>query len=162
KTDGWIAAKDLLRFTFDGDVPASSFAQQPPTAPIKLEAQLEKVDLQKLADAAKLTALQRARVHGQVDLRISATGTLGQPRGALERPVKAEVAVTEFPLDRAAKAGLLPEGSAGTLSLSLRVAGTPSQPTLALSASGDSVSVGRLHGLAFQTELGIADEVKIA
>ncbi|HEX9578863.1 MAG TPA: translocation/assembly module TamB domain-containing protein, partial [Myxococcales bacterium] len=174
------------------------------------------------------TAAQKARLHGLLDLRISASGTLGQPRAtlslnardlgtrtikqvdlrtgvlldkgklaldgavslqgaqalgltvqapfellralrepgylraALQRPLKAELAVTQFPLERAAQAGLLPEGSAGTVSVSLILAGTPAAPTLDLSASGEAVSVGRLHGLAFQAELDVTDQVKIA
>jgi translocation and assembly module TamB len=228
KADGWIAAKDLMRFSFDGELPAVSLAQQPPNAPIRLEARLEQVDIEKVANVAKLTAVQKARVHGLVDLRLSASGTLAQPRatlalaahdvgtqtikqvdgragvlldrgsvvldgnislqgaqalgltvqapfdllralrdpaylsGALRRPVKAELVVTQFALDRAVQTGLLPEGSAGTVNLSLRLAGTPSDPTLDLNASGEEVSVGRLRGLAFQAELGIADQVKIA
>jgi translocation and assembly module TamB len=226
RTDGWISSPRLLRLTFDGDLPATLLASQP-TAPLKLEAQLEQVDLAKLAEATKNLAAQKARLHGLLQVHLTATGTLAQPRatlatevrdlgtntvkevdgtvglllekgklaldgtiglhglqalaltaqapfellramrepaylrGALERPIKAEVAMMQLPLDRVAQAGLLPEGSSGKLSLSLRLAGTPLQPTLALNASGESVSVGRLHGLAFQAELGVADQVKL-
>ncbi|MGZ6125895.1 MAG: hypothetical protein ACXWLR_13095, partial [Myxococcales bacterium] len=83
----------------------------------------------------------------------------GYLRGALERPLKAELAVTQLPLQRMAQSGLLPEGSAGSISLSARLGGTPSRPTLVLDTRGEDVSVGRLHGLAFQCALGIADKV---
>ncbi|TMA25312.1 MAG: hypothetical protein E6J78_18030 [Deltaproteobacteria bacterium] len=227
QTDGWIASPGILRFSFDGELPAESLAQQPSNAPIKLEARLEQVDLAKLAATGRIASLERARVHGLVDLRISAAGTLAQPRatvafagqnvgtqsvhdvdaragllldksriafdggvalqgaealgltasapfdllkalrdpaylrGMMQRPVKADLVVTQLPLERAAQAGLLPAGSAGIVSLSLRLEGTPAQPQLALSSSGTGVSVGRLHGLAFQAELGVTDQVKL-
>ena len=80
QTDGWIASPGILRFSFDGELPAESLAQQPSNAPIKLEARLEQVDLAKLAATGRIASLERARVHGLVDLRISAAGTLAQPR----------------------------------------------------------------------------------
>ena len=81
-------------------------------------------------------------------------------RTALQRPVKAELAVTQLELSRLAKSGLLPADSAGKVSLSARLSGTAANPALEMHAQGEEVSVGRLHGLGFQTELGIADKVK--
>jgi translocation and assembly module TamB len=86
----------------------------------------------------------------------------GYLRGALERALKADVAVTRLELKRLAEAGFLPQGSEGAVSLSLRLGGTPSEPTLSMSASGDSITVGRLHGFGFQGEMGIASSVKLS
>jgi translocation and assembly module TamB len=83
-------------------------------------------------------------------------------RATLERPLKAELAVTQLPLDRLAKSGLLPEGSSGLVSLSARLGGTPARPTLEVDTRGEDVNVGRLHGLAFQGQLGIADRIRAA
>lgn len=80
--------------------------------------------------------------------------------GAPERPLKAELAITQLPLERLSKSGLLPPGSAGTFSLSARLNGTPARPTLAVNTAGENITVGRLQGLAFQGELGIADKVR--
>ena len=44
-------------------------------------------------------------------------------RGALDRPLKAELAVTQLPLERLSKSGLLPPGSGGNLSVSARLSG---------------------------------------
>jgi translocation and assembly module TamB len=81
-------------------------------------------------------------------------------RAVVERPLKVELVVTDLPLERVARAGLVPPGSLGTVSLSVRLSGTPARPTLAVTTAGENVSIGRLHGLAFQGELGIADKVK--
>jgi len=81
-------------------------------------------------------------------------------RGALDRPLKAELAVTQLPLEKLSKSGLLPPGSAGNLSVSARLSGTPMQPALQLSTAGENVTVGRVHSLAFQGELTIADKVR--
>jgi translocation and assembly module TamB len=81
-------------------------------------------------------------------------------QGALERPLQAELAVTQLPLDRLAKSGLLPEGSGGSVSLSARLGGTASRPTLQVDTRGEDVTVGRLHGLGFQGELGITDKLR--
>ena len=228
KTDGWIAAPGLLRFSFTGDVPARQLAQQPLGAPLQFEGQLDRVDLEKLAATAKIVPAQRQRLHGLVGARLVASGTLGQPRatfsleahdlgtdiikqvdaraglllekgelaldgdvslqgspalgftalapfdlvravrepgylrGALERALKADVAVTQLELQRLAEAGFLPKGSEGAVSLSMRLGGTPSQPTLSVSATGNSIGVGRLRGLGFQGQLGIANSVKLS
>jgi autotransporter translocation and assembly factor TamB len=227
KTDGWIASPGVLRFEFEGDLPISKFADQPPSTPLQIEAQLSQVDLAKLADATRLPQLQKLKLHGGVESRIVATGTLGAPRatlsfdlldvgnekiqnldarlgvlvekgragldgtvslggspalgftaqapfdlgralkepaylrGALERSLKAEVAVTQLQLERLVKAGLLPEGSAGTVSLTARLNGMPSRPELQIISQGENVSVGRLHGLGFQGELAVSDKVKL-
>jgi translocation and assembly module TamB len=81
-------------------------------------------------------------------------------RGALDRPLKAELAVTQLPLERLSKSGLLPPGSGGNVSVSARLSGTPMQPALQLSTAGENVTVGRLHSLAFQGELTVADKVR--
>lgn len=228
KTEGWVAGDGVLRFDFQGEVPVQSLAKQPASIPLRLDAQLAKVDLAKLADKARLSVLQRQRVHGMVDARLVASGTLGTPRatlsiegrdlgsqsmqqvdaragflleknratldatvllggepslsltaqapidlpralrgdraylrGALERPVTANLAVTQLQLVRLVKSGLLPEGSEGAVSLSARLSGTPLDPVLQVSTAGEKVTVGRLHGLDFQGELGIADKVKM-
>jgi autotransporter translocation and assembly factor TamB len=82
-------------------------------------------------------------------------------RGAIQRPLKAEIAVTRLELARLSQSGLLPEHSAGEVSLSVRLGGTPSKPDLHVSAVGEKVSVSRLHGLNFQAELGIAEKLKL-
>src|SRR5205814_1547062 len=69
----------------------------------------------------------------------------GYLRGAIERTLTAEVAVTRLQLERLATSGLLPQGSAGILSLSARLSGTPARPQLHLYSSGEEVTVGRLH-----------------
>jgi autotransporter translocation and assembly factor TamB len=81
-------------------------------------------------------------------------------RDSPQRPLKAELAVTQLPLERLASSGLLPPGSAGNVSLSARLSGTPAQPILSVNTAGEDVTVGRLHALAFQGELGIADKVR--
>jgi translocation and assembly module TamB len=227
KTEGWVAGDGLLRFDFQGEVPVQSLAKQPASIPLRLDAQLAKVDLAKLADKAKLPALQRQRVRGMVDARLVASGTLGAPRatlsieardlgsqsissvdaraglllektratfdatvslggepslsltaqapvdlpralrdrsylrGALERPVTANLAVTQLQLVRLVKSGLLPQGSEGAVSLSARLSGTPLKPLLQVNAAGEKVTAGRLHGLDFQAELGVADKIKM-
>src|SRR5207237_10510535 len=105
KTDGWIASKDLLRFSFEGDLPAEALAQQPPNAPIRLEAKLEQADIEKVANSAKVAALQKSGLRGLVDLRISASGTLAQPRATLA--VDARGIGTQTIKDVDARAGLL-------------------------------------------------------
>ncbi len=81
-------------------------------------------------------------------------------RGALERPLKAELAITQLSLDRVSRSGLLPPASSGSFSLSARLAGTPLRPTLDVDTRGEEVSVGRLHGLAFQGSLSVGDKVR--
>ncbi|MFN2550180.1 MAG: translocation/assembly module TamB domain-containing protein [Myxococcales bacterium] len=82
-------------------------------------------------------------------------------RGAVDRALTAEVAITQLQLERLASSGLLPQGSAGAVSLSVRLGGTPARPQLHLYSSGDNVTVGRLHGLGFQGQLDIVDQVKL-
>ncbi|HET7788903.1 MAG TPA: translocation/assembly module TamB domain-containing protein [Myxococcales bacterium] len=227
KTEGWVAGDGVLRFDFQGEVPVQSLARQPASIPLRLDATLAQVDLAKLADRAKIAGLQRQRVHGIVDARVVASGTLGAPRatvsveardlgsqsvsavdaragllfektratldatvslggerslsltaqapvdlpralrdraylrGALDRPVTAELAVTQLQLARLVKSGLLPEGSEGAVSLSAKLSGTPLKPVLQVTAAGEKVTAGRLHGLDFQGELGISDKVKL-
>src|SRR5205085_3334751 len=72
----------------------------------------------------------------------------GYLRGALQRPVKGDLAVTKLPLDRLARSGLLPAGSSGTVSLSARLTGTVVDPIVELNTAGEDVTVGRLHRLA--------------
>ena len=82
-------------------------------------------------------------------------------QGALQRPLKAELAVTQLDLTRLAQSGLLPEGSAGKVSVSMRLTGSLADPALQVDATGANVSVGRVHGLGFQSQLLIADAVKL-
>ena len=84
----------------------------------------------------------------------------GYLRGALQRPVKGDLAVTKLPLDRLARSGLLPAGSSGTVSLSARLTGTVVDPIVELNTAGEDVTVGRLHRLAFQGTLGIGEKLK--
>ena len=82
-------------------------------------------------------------------------------RGALQRPLKAEVAVTQLELARLAKSGLLPEGSAGKVSVGMRLTGSVADPALQVDATGENVSVGQLHNLGVQAQVIIADAVKL-
>jgi len=228
KTEGWVASTGMLRLDFQGEVPAQGLAKLPASTPVRFEAHFAKVDLAKLAEAAKLAPLQRNRVHGIVDARFVASGTLGAPqatlaveardlgteklqqldaragvlldkmratvdatvslagqpvvsltaqapldlsralrdraylRAALERPVSGELAVTQLPLARLAKSGLVPAGSEGTFNLSVKLTGTPLKPGVHLNAAGEKITLGRLHGLDFQSELSVADKVRFS
>ena len=228
KTDGWVESPGVLRFEWTGEVPFEKLKETPASAPISLTAQLAKVDVAKLADAAKLGRLQQQKAHGVIDARLVASGTLGAPhatlavdladagnervqhvdaktgvllekgkatldgsialggapaagftaqtafdllravrdpqyvRDAVDRALTAEVAITRLDLSRLAQSGILPQGSAGTVSLSVRLAGTPSKPQLHLSTAGENVIVGRLHGLGFEGQLDIVDKVALA
>ena len=82
-------------------------------------------------------------------------------RGALRRPLKAELAVTQLELGRLVQTGLLPEGSAGKVSVGMRFTGSIADPALQVDAEGENVTVGRLHSLGFQSQLIIADAVKL-
>ena len=82
-------------------------------------------------------------------------------RGALQRPLQAEVAVTQVELSRLAQSGLLPEGSAGKVTLGARFTGSVVDPALQIDAAGEDVTVGRLHNLGFQTQLLVADDIKL-
>jgi translocation and assembly module TamB len=227
-TEGWLAANgDILRLDFKGELPVEAISTQPSSAPVQFEARLAQMDLARLAQTAKLAALQRMRAHGSIDARIVASGTLAAPRatlsvdaqnlgtervqqvdaragllldkgtaafdasvalggdpalaltaqtpfdlvralrdpayarGAIERTLKAELAITQLHLDRLARSGLLPQGSEGTVSLAARMGGTFSHPTLTMNAAGQGVTVGRLRGLSFQGELGVGDKVSL-
>jgi autotransporter translocation and assembly factor TamB len=81
-------------------------------------------------------------------------------RGMLDRPLQADLAVTQLPLERLSRAGFLPPGSSGTVSLSARLSGTPMDPSLDVNTSGNDVTIGRLHGVAFQGALEIKDKVQ--
>ncbi len=82
-------------------------------------------------------------------------------RGITDRPLKAEIAITQLPLERLSKSGLLPAESAGTVSLSAKLNGTAARPVLSVDTAGENVTVGRLHGLGFQGELGVTDKVRL-
>jgi len=80
---------------------------------------------------------------------------------ALERPIQAALSVDRLPLDRLARAGALPPGSAGEVGLSVKVTGTGFAPKIVASAHGQSIVVGqKLHGFAFQTDLTVDQQVK--
>jgi translocation and assembly module TamB len=82
-------------------------------------------------------------------------------KSALQRAVTAEVAVTHLELSRLAKAGILPAGSDGAVNLSLRLTGTPLSPEVKLSASGDSITVGKLQGLDFQSDVALGKNLQL-
>src|SRR5207248_11156675 len=81
-------------------------------------------------------------------------------RGALQRPLKGDLAVTRLPRQRRARSGLLPPGSSGTVSLSARLSGSVVDPNVEVNTAGEDVTVGALHGLAFQGTLGIGNKLK--
>ena len=227
RASGALEAPGLAEVTFEGDLPALNPGKAPPSTELKLEAQLKKLDLAKLADALKLAPLQKARLSGNAEVRILAMGTLGAPRAtlslelsklaaegvsgvevraglllekgkasldgavtlggdvglgftaqapfelgrllretdylraALDRPLRAELEVSKFPLARLAKAGLLPPESSGSVSLALHVAGTPLSPTGSLTITADDLSSGKLHDLGLQGELSVAERIRI-
>ncbi len=80
-------------------------------------------------------------------------------QGITDHPLKAEIAVTELPLERLSKSGLLPPDSSGKVSLSVRLNGTAARPVMSLNTRGEGVTVFGLHGLAFQGQLDVADKV---
>ncbi|HUJ26383.1 MAG TPA: translocation/assembly module TamB domain-containing protein [Myxococcales bacterium] len=82
-------------------------------------------------------------------------------RGALQRPFTGEVAVNKLDLARLAKSGLLPEDSAGFVSLDAKLSGTVEKPQLQLATAGQEVSVGKIHGIAYEGQLGITDKLKL-
>ena len=225
KAEGSVTGGSIVRLEFQGEVPAQ-IASQPPNAPVQFEARLASVDLARLAEVARIPALQRQGARGTIDARIVASGTLSAPRatlsidardvgttaiqqvdasaglllekgsaaldarvllggepalaltarapfdlrralgdrkylrGAVDRALTAELAVTQLSLERLSRSGILPEGSSGTVSLSARLGGTPLSPTLDVDARGEDVTVGRLHALAFQGQLAIDDKVR--
>ena len=82
--------------------------------------------------------------------------------GGLQRPVQLDLAVAQLPLERLARAGALPENAKGEVSLAVRLAGTPLAPQLTVNARGDGITSGKMKGLAFQTQLSVADAVKLS
>ena len=228
KAEGTVNAPGVLALSFKGEVPVQKLAAQPASTPISFSAELEGVNLGKLADQAKLSTLQKQRLQGQVSGRFTASGTLGAPRavlslaahgvsaqrmhdidlhaglllekdkavvdgnvalsgdpavafkaetpfelaralrdpayarGALERALTAQLAVTKLRLERLAQAGILPEGSAGEVTLGLRLAGTLQKPELHAALSGEGVSVGRLHELGVAGQLDLTERLKLA
>jgi len=79
----------------------------------------------------------------------------------LARPLQAALSVDRLPLDRLARAGALPPESSGELGLSVKLTGTADAPKVVASAHGQSIVVGqKLHGLSFQSDLAIDDQVK--
>jgi len=86
----------------------------------------------------------------------------GYVRGALQRPAQLDLALSQLPLERLARAGALPDNSQGELSLSVRLTGTPLSPQLALAARGEGITSGRMRGLSFQTQLDVDQAVKLA
>ena len=83
-------------------------------------------------------------------------------KSALQRALTAEVAVSQLRLERLAQAGIMPPGSSGAVNLSVRLTGKPLDPDLAISASGNGVTVGKIQGLDFQSEIGIGEQIRIA
>jgi len=226
QTEGWAAGSGLVRVDFQGELPVQAIATQPSNEPVQLEVRLAQLDLTRLAETAKLPALQQEHARGVIDARIVASGSLAAPRatvslearglgtqtiqqvdaraglliekgttafdgsvqlggepalaltaqipfdlaralrdrtylrGMLDRPLQADLAVTQLPLERLSRSGILPTGSSGTVSLSARLSGTPRNPTLDVNTTGNEVNIGRLHGLAFQGALGIRDKVR--
>jgi translocation and assembly module TamB len=227
KTEGEVTSGKLVRFTWNGEVPVTSFTKLPDSTPLQLDAHLDPVDVGKLADALKISKLQEQKARGEVALTLVARGTLGVPRAtvtldaqklgteqiqdigvragvlldkntvaldgtvtlaglpalgftagapfelkralreksysqdAIHRTVNATVVVTQLDLARLVKSHLLPEGSAGTVNLTGKLGGTPLNPTLQVVTAGESVSVGRLHGLGFQGQLDVGPKVKL-
>jgi translocation and assembly module TamB len=82
-------------------------------------------------------------------------------KGTLDRPLKADAVITSLQLPQLVKVGLLPQNSEGTLSVAARLAGTPHKPTLQVVSAGENVSLGRVHGLGFQSQLDVTDKVKL-
>src|SRR5207302_1312104 len=136
QTDGWAAGSGIVRVDFQGELPIQAIATQPSNAPVQFEARLAQLDLARaLRDRTYL-------------------------RGMLDRSLQADLAVTQLPLERLSRSGFLPPGSTGTVSLSARLGGTPRDPTLDMNTTGNDVTIGRLHALAFQGALAIKDKVQ--
>src|SRR2546427_773386 len=216
QTEGWAAGSGLVRVDFQGELPVQAIATQPSNEPVQLEVRLAQLDLTRLAETAKLPALQQEHARGVIDARIVASGSLAAPRatvslearglgtqtiqqvdaraglliekgttafdgsvqlggepalaltaqipfdlaralrdrtylrGMLDRPLQADLAVTQLPLERLSRSGILPTGSSGTVSLSARLSGTPRNPTLDVNTTGNEVNIGRLHGRALR------------
>src|SRR5207245_6744027 len=83
QTDGWAAGSGIVRVDFQGELPIQAIATQPSNAPVQFEARLAQLDLARLAETAKLPALQQQRARGVIDARIVATGTLATPRATV-------------------------------------------------------------------------------
>ena len=225
--DGSLAAPGLAELKFEAELPVGSLARAPPSTPIRVQAVLRQVDIAKVAEALHLASLQRARLHGNAEVRLVAAGTLGVPRAtlsvdlhdlgndkitsleakfglllekakaaldgtvalsgkpalgftaeapfeleralreksyletALQRPLKIDLEVSQLPLERLSKAGLIPPQSSGQVSLSLHLTGTPLAPVAALTASGEAISSGKIHDLSVQAELSLAEKVHL-
>jgi len=123
RLDGALAAKGLAELKFEGDLPLGSTGKEPPSTPLRLEAVLQKVDLAKAAEALHLSALQKARLHGNAEVRLVAAGTLGVPRATLS------VELRDLGNDKItgvdARVGLLVEKSKAALDGALEVSGKP-------------------------------------
>ena len=83
KTEGEVTSGRLVRFTWNGEVPVTSFTKLPDSTPLQLDAHLDSVDVARLADAVKLTKLQELKARGEVELTLVARGSLGAPRATL-------------------------------------------------------------------------------
>jgi len=83
QTEGWLAGGRLVRLDFQGELPVQAIATQPATAPVRFDLRLAKLDLARLAETAKIDALQRQQVRGVIDARIVAAGTLAAPRATV-------------------------------------------------------------------------------
>ncbi len=135
-------------------------------------AKIQHVDLKAgvLVEKGKAALDGAISVEGAQALGLTATAPFDLSRAlkdpaylgnALRRAIAAEIAVTNLELGRLSKAGLLPEGSGGAVNLSLRLAGTPLSPEVKLTASGTDVTVGKLQGLDFQTDLSLGKSVQL-
>ncbi|TMA86879.1 MAG: hypothetical protein E6J63_15775 [Deltaproteobacteria bacterium] len=129
QTDGWAAGSGIVRVDFQGELPIQAIATQPSNAPVQFEARLAKLDLARLAETAKLPALQQQRVRGVIDARIVATGTLATPRAtvALEAHDLGTQAIQQVD----ARAGFLIEKGTTAFDGSVQLGG---EPALALTA----------------------------
>ena len=135
-------------------------------------AKIQHLDLQAgvLVEKGKAALDGALSVEGAQALGLTATAPFDLERAlkdpaylknALHRAVTAEIAVTHLTLQRLANAGVLPAGSAGDVELSVRLSGTPLSPEVKLSGSGKEVTVGKVTGLDFQTELSLGKNVQL-
>jgi hypothetical protein len=86
----------------------------------------------------------------------------GYLKGAGARPVAAEVALSHLTLEQLVRAGALPMGSAGSVSASLELSGTPFDPQLVFDASATGLSTTKLRDLSFQSHLEIAHRIVLS
>jgi translocation and assembly module TamB len=80
KTEGQIASGRLLRFDWNGEVPAESLTRLGDANPLQLDARLASVDIAKLAKEAKIARLQEEKAHGEVEMTLTLRGSVGTPR----------------------------------------------------------------------------------